>query len=359
MVTTRTNPPPVPPVPPAPAAARAIEADCPRCGYNQRGTIETWTTACPLDGTCSECGLVFAWSDLLAQGARLPNWSVETGGPFAIIRTLPATMRRTLHPRRFWSEISLAAPCRWGRLVLFNLLLVAMLIVGLHCTIGALAAAEWRTSILASTNPANLNELIAAVTKAMLQPWSETPLGWWRASGWRRNFPMSSPADLVSLLWRDSHLRPLLIQFAVMHLVMPLVFIVLPYARRRAKVRAVHIVRITLYTTPLFLWMLLGLLTMSIADTAYVATSGSWLDMLFNWYASADWMLPLLTVVLLTWWWRCACRHYLKMTHSFAIAVSVVVIAGLAGLVMLYFTQGDMFMTRLFEYLLFGWYRWA
>ena len=30
---------------------------CPRCGYDQRGMVESWTLQCPLTGECAECGL--------------------------------------------------------------------------------------------------------------------------------------------------------------------------------------------------------------------------------------------------------------------------------------------------------------
>jgi len=43
---------------------------CPRCQYNQSGTVAAWPTdavgaACPLQGRCPECGLDFACRDVL------------------------------------------------------------------------------------------------------------------------------------------------------------------------------------------------------------------------------------------------------------------------------------------------------
>ena len=44
------------------------KTSCPRCGYDLAGVVESWNHAeslsCPLNGTCSECGLGFEWADV-------------------------------------------------------------------------------------------------------------------------------------------------------------------------------------------------------------------------------------------------------------------------------------------------------
>ena len=45
----------------APLTVSHGPAKCPRCGYDLRGAIATWTEQCPLHGTCAGCGLQFAW----------------------------------------------------------------------------------------------------------------------------------------------------------------------------------------------------------------------------------------------------------------------------------------------------------
>ncbi len=71
-----------------PASALA----CPRCRYDLSGAVGSWASACPLQGTCSECGAPFEWADVFrperrvvrgffehARGAwRTPLWSLTT-----------------------------------------------------------------------------------------------------------------------------------------------------------------------------------------------------------------------------------------------------------------------------------------
>lgn len=80
---------------------------CPRCGYDLTGTIAAWADHCPLEGTCSECGLHLHWSDVLVGQRALPNWHAENpkGRPFP--SRLVRTVICTLWPSRFWSSTRL------------------------------------------------------------------------------------------------------------------------------------------------------------------------------------------------------------------------------------------------------------
>ncbi len=57
-------------------AAKAVR--CPRCDYDLTGVVAGWGDACPLEGTCSECGLSFAWGELIDPRRALPRWSYES-----------------------------------------------------------------------------------------------------------------------------------------------------------------------------------------------------------------------------------------------------------------------------------------
>lgn len=52
-------------------------AECPRCGHDLRGPQAGWREACPLAGRCPDCGLDFAWGDLLSGRMHYPRWCVE------------------------------------------------------------------------------------------------------------------------------------------------------------------------------------------------------------------------------------------------------------------------------------------
>ena len=80
-----------------PSAAIVREARCPRCGYDLRGVVATWAEACPLQSTCSECGLALEWSEVVGARARRPGWCVEfaprgVGVPWRSSRTGEAAM---------------------------------------------------------------------------------------------------------------------------------------------------------------------------------------------------------------------------------------------------------------------------
>ena len=71
---------------------------CPRCGYDLRGVVTTWADACPLESTCSECGLFFAWSEVIGPLAPRPGWCVEFaatwwGVPWRAIKTMVVAFR--------------------------------------------------------------------------------------------------------------------------------------------------------------------------------------------------------------------------------------------------------------------------
>lgn len=101
---------------------RGREPTCPRCGYDLSGHVSAWNTpsptawgsSCPLDGQCSECGLAFAWREVLSPMHAAPAWSFEHG---ACPRSALATMRRMALPWRFWREMGLHHPVRPKRLL--------------------------------------------------------------------------------------------------------------------------------------------------------------------------------------------------------------------------------------------------
>ena len=72
-------------------------AACPRCGYELRGIVDSWTESCPLLGVCSECGLEFKWSEVFCPDKYEPVWCVEfrTAGwlPRSALKTLMMSLR--------------------------------------------------------------------------------------------------------------------------------------------------------------------------------------------------------------------------------------------------------------------------
>jgi hypothetical protein len=91
---------------------------CPRCGYDQRGVIDSWTRSCPLTGICSECGLEFAWRDLLDERFKIKPWFFE----HALrrhVRSFFYTLWRSLRPSSFWRWVRLEDDIDLHRLGIF------------------------------------------------------------------------------------------------------------------------------------------------------------------------------------------------------------------------------------------------
>ncbi|MCX5690141.1 MAG: hypothetical protein NTV94_10235, partial [Planctomycetota bacterium] len=80
---------------------------CPRCGYDLSGSPASWTTSCPLDGTCSECGERLHWNDLLGDHiSRLPGFIEHARAPAQHLRYTFTTRLWIAAPHRFWQRIT-------------------------------------------------------------------------------------------------------------------------------------------------------------------------------------------------------------------------------------------------------------
>lgn len=94
------------------------EPTCPRCGYDLGGMIASWHDSCPLEATCSECGLVFECRRVLGSWYAPPRWSFEHA-----LRLRPGaftgTSQLSLFPQRLFAGLHLEHPIRPLRLVLF------------------------------------------------------------------------------------------------------------------------------------------------------------------------------------------------------------------------------------------------
>lgn len=83
---------------------------CPRCGYDLSGPVATWDEAghCPLQGTCSECGLVFRWFDVFNRDNwRLDGFVEHARGLGRSVRWAWRTTWWTLWPWNFWGRVEM------------------------------------------------------------------------------------------------------------------------------------------------------------------------------------------------------------------------------------------------------------
>jgi len=103
---------------------------CPRCGYDLRGTVATWTESCPLAGVCTECGLELSWPEVLQPEKYEPRWCIEfEPRRRRVVRAAFKTFGRSFVPWRFWLEIRMSHPIRWRRLAMYLCLLFLPLVL--------------------------------------------------------------------------------------------------------------------------------------------------------------------------------------------------------------------------------------
>lgn len=304
--------------------AEAIAVACPRCGYDLRGLTSTWQNACPVTGVCTECGLDFAWAELLNRTLVPPAWHVESPlrqhrFPRRVLGTL---WRSILRPDRHWRALKMSHRVRWGSIGGY---LIALLLVIYLCTAAA-------TAIEVMTEPGQfrgaLGERLTHATLTFLAPMNPdgffvTPIAppvWWRGPG-----PILYSAPLEFFTRIGTSVGVGLGSAVTQFMATALVFLALPITRRQCKVRMEHVWRIA--ALGVAIWFPLLIL--------FVFTEPVW-RLATPWPTTApltDLLIrggTLLTCVLTFAWWMLAVHWYLRMTHAFWVAM-LACVAGTIG----------------------------
>jgi len=372
------------------------EIRCPRCGYDVRGECEGWTEACPIDGRCTECGLEFCWSDLFNRDRAPPKWSTEYVSRWGIPRAVIAGSLRMLRPRRFWKALPMHRPVHSSRLAV-HVLVIALLPWALAETFRTILAAILIFEIGFSATPPTTASVPEALVIHLLLPWTPirpggptTPAGSWGTPIWptplelrhaisrprrsyhsyswvpigiqiengrwsfgRRN-PIPGPGGRVEfqtspgvldtsqiLSLQLQRLNPRLLRHdgtvflmtAFTALAMPLTFICLPVSLRRAKVRPVHLWRITAYSA-----VIPALLPIASTLFDYSVFTGIPRPGYHPFEASGICLIILVMLLaLLIAWWGFALRHSLRLQSPVAVcaALSTIVLLG-GGLIFVF-----------------------
>lgn len=314
-----------------------LRPECPRCGYDQSGLVETWKDRCPLTGTCSECGHTLDWRIVMRP---------------ELIR-LPGLYE---HARRFWSYPSALRTWSWAARppvfarkvtldhapsVIRLLLWLPMLVLPLHLLVAAARSATW----LLWTQPSARG----GVAPAFAQPYDfhrhlgfwTTPIGHFQTSpygtrGWSASwysFFRTSP----SFIW---------VGIAVM-LAVPATLLLLTQTRARSKVRAGHLLRFTVYGLA---WVPLVFLvttanavhTLWMSWQAYGIGTGVWRTSPISGFVLGNragyWLIGVVAWSMV-WWWYAVVR-VLRLHQAWFVWAVMMVVALLAGVVM-YVFAGD------------------
>lgn len=318
------------------------EIRCPRCGYELRGIIESWSESCPMEGICAECGLEFEWGELLCERRAVPRWCVEYARGWGVCGAMMKTsFILLLRPRKFWRDLKMTHVPQWGRIVLIVCVIAFMLYPIFAGSVGwqvyknsPRAAGFGATGILQS--PAR-----AGIWAAIL-PFSKKTNRRGRLPRWRRwddtipanvssslNIPFSRQS--LKLLSGSSKFYELhsyqILLLTTMHFMIvaafsSVSFVMLPVSIRKARVRWVHLLRIQLYSLPLQVVPLAAFVLLSLTHyrLPFLSREG---------FAYLVWVT---TFALFVTWWSLASRYYLKLPHAWGVGVCMVVLAYASGL---------------------------
>ena len=289
------------------------QVECPRCGYDVRGVTAGWETSCPIEGKCTECGLMFDWGTVLGPVTAGLEWCVEFATAKARVRAVLKTWRRALRPGRFFGSIQMIFRLAPRRLLLF----FACMLVAAHLPVAAtqtwLAQREWRQGARFAIQPPAF-ALVAART--VFLPWSSEAT--WGPLG-RTGVRCDSPRDLneqiaVPLAWLAGAIAVIAAP--------PALLLMLPISMRLARVRPRHLLRVGAYNAS---WIPIVALIEMIGAVGIVAQY----PVLVTFAVLARVVIwPMLLAA-----WCLALRRYLHLREAIVVLVTSVngVLAGLVA----------------------------
>lgn len=319
-------------------APRQTQPTCPRCDYDLAGQVRSWEIKCPLEGTCSECGLKLRWQEVLVAHITPPRWSFEHAVEVEFVPML-RTFFRAVRPKWLFTSLRLEHRVSTPRLALFVPLALVLAYIVQTLAYLALFTVGNLLAMLQSAvqGPATRDSQIMRVEiigKATW-PWSPTHRG---KLDWAEFTYIMNPGvpDLYGLLvdlLDDADPRGIVI-LLIAALLMPLLFALVPQTRKRYKIRPRHLVRVGVYSLawlPLaatggalvdavtrMIWPLAMMTDPTLMDLSYIQWSHKWLTHI-------GWLV--LGVGYLALWWRGTIRRYLRLPRPTLIMLAFLTIA--------------------------------
>lgn len=334
-----------------PDPQRATPLECPRCGYDQSAIPPTWTGQCPIEGQCSECGLVYPWRDIYDPVRGIPRWSFEHANRSRVLLAFFGTLWRAFKPWQYWSSVRLTWPFRWPRLVICFLLMFCLnwLVLGLltqasdrsytyymeyqqHYNAGHVFGVS-RTITVQS----NWHGTRVLSVPSLMDFLSGDLFGNWSRSRATLHSVIQYPLPDINLLWIDWHTVPSFVLLVAILIVMPFCHLPLRITYTRARLRFRHALRsglvIGIMTLCFWLCVRAGIYV------AEIVTSALGTAQIYRSMRASDWMHAYLLAAFFAWIilnWTCVCRQHFRIRHGFACALlslilALAVIAFLAG----------------------------
>ncbi|MBL9149103.1 MAG: hypothetical protein JNM94_10460 [Phycisphaerae bacterium] len=275
--------------------------ECPRCSYDQAGTVATWTDSCPLATRCTECGFEIDIPQLHRDAfERLPWWVEHTRGAWRTIAAAIIAPVIACLPWWLYRRLRMSHSPRLRRLLIPFVVYVGgwYFLISMIATIRGLAALP-RLSRLLDVPQAFLGGFVPfeiELLNPFYLPQYAARAAWWRAFE-------SSIEAIAYTVWIVMTVLAATVAFAV-----------LPIARRRAKLRWKHVARgglVIAWTSPV-----MAALTWPFAYAIGVAMGN---------LGGVELTLALActTCVAQTILWHAVVRRHFRMERPLAVALSV------------------------------------
>lgn len=311
----------------------ASRCECLRCGYDLSGAAAAWnhaeSTSCPMRGTCSECGLEFAWGDVFSPTLGPARGYFENAEGLGLVSAL-RTWLWTLWPPLFWSYVGMRATrSPWRMLLWLGLVLVlqqgvfAALVLALRAFTRR-AASPLPSGVGKSGSPSIQwlwNDLISPILCNRFE---------WSSLSTR----LTAPTIRVRPGWQAW--ETVFIPTCVALLVVPVMFGAIPDSRRAGRLRRVHVVRATVCS--LSLVASLGALRLPDALTGWLvdgprvghgASSTVPRGVVFAYLAEHQIAFAAGVLCWVLFWWWSAIRFGFKLRHGtivwFAVSLPAII----------------------------------
>lgn len=255
----------------------------------------SWTDASPLRGLCSECGLGFAWSDVLHPTRSVPKWAIEHPQGFTVGRAVSCIVR-ALRPAVLWKRIRIEQPIRLRSIAWFVLLHLLFLHLACGLIVGIVTYIElgrWAS---------NQSDRLKYSLQPLAWPYSTLPNGWHAGVS-------EVGVQCLALLGPT--------------IAMPLAFLALGTTLAKARVKKVHLLRASALTLPItVLGSIFGLLGQSFGTPNwrpdyFQPLLGDGFDVWITWAA----------LLLFFWSWWLIISRYLRLEQPRAVMVAMTTIA--------------------------------
>lgn len=306
---------------------------CPRCDYDLSGEVATWHDHCPLSSRCPECGLDVRWTAVYRIEAP-PRWSIEHAEPqphwrrLTLLKPVLLSACAAFLPRFLWRRLTLGMRVVPHRLAL---MLAVWLIAGYLLTVAVMLGTQYLAHILD-------HEAYLVQISASRYPIASVqyPSFWTHRDALGVLFPFFRLPGSTGVPPQPA-LLSILFAFTV-----PFALVLLPFSLRRAKVRPRHLLRLTAYW---LIWLVPAAAFAAWTDALYrmlypldvfvthktpallkglTVPARRVIELVSN-HSNA--LAALLLFLGVTWFWRQAARHYLRLPRPTLVSLGLVTLS--------------------------------